>query len=116
MSAHYLASELLRTNSHSYAFSRAKTVFGYVDRYFLIFLGIPVAGLFAAQQRFSGGSKSSNLIVRIICSPSRVLASPHLTTRQYARVVQGWVYTIRLEGANYGRSGGAGSINGRRFG
>lgn len=34
--------------------------------------------------------------------PSRVHASPHLTTRQYARVVQGWVKAIGLEAANYG--------------
>lgn len=34
--------------------------------------------------------------------PSRVHASPHLTTRQYARVVQGWVSEIGLEGADYG--------------
>ncbi len=34
--------------------------------------------------------------------PSRVHSSPHLTTRQYARIVQGWVSEIGLEGADYG--------------
>lgn len=34
--------------------------------------------------------------------PSRVHASPHLTTRQYARIVQGWVSEIGLEGSEYG--------------
>src|SRR5690606_8336181 len=34
--------------------------------------------------------------------PSRVHDSPHLTTRQYARIVHGWVRAIGLDDANYG--------------
>jgi site-specific recombinase XerD len=33
--------------------------------------------------------------------PSRVHASPHLSTRQYARIVQGWVSEIGLDPAAY---------------
>jgi integrase len=34
--------------------------------------------------------------------PSRVHASPHLGTRQYARIVDGWVSEIGLDPATYG--------------
>jgi integrase len=34
--------------------------------------------------------------------PSRLAASPHLSTRQYARIVQGWVSSIGLNPATYG--------------
>ncbi|VWX56070.1 Integrase [Burkholderiales bacterium 8X] len=34
--------------------------------------------------------------------PSRVTASPHLGTRQYARIVDGWVTEIGLDPAAYG--------------
>ena len=34
--------------------------------------------------------------------PSRLHESPHLSTRQYARVVHGWVDSIGLDGADYG--------------
>ena len=34
--------------------------------------------------------------------PSRVRASPHLSTRQYARIVQGWMREIGLDAAAYG--------------
>jgi integrase len=34
--------------------------------------------------------------------PSRLRASPHLSTRQYARIVQGWVREIGLNPAAYG--------------
>lgn len=34
--------------------------------------------------------------------PSRVRASPHLSTRQYARIVQSWVREIGLDPAAYG--------------
>jgi len=34
--------------------------------------------------------------------PSRVRASPHLSTRQYARIVDGWVGEIGLDPAAYG--------------
>ena len=34
--------------------------------------------------------------------PSRVLNSPHVSTRQYARIVRRWVAAIGLDSANYG--------------
>nr|WP_314875987.1 tyrosine-type recombinase/integrase [uncultured Pseudomonas sp.] len=34
--------------------------------------------------------------------PSRVHASDHLSTRQYARIVKGWVNAVRLDPAMYG--------------
>jgi len=34
--------------------------------------------------------------------PSRLANSPHLSTRQYARIVQGWVRSIGLNPATYG--------------
>jgi integrase len=34
--------------------------------------------------------------------PSRIHGSPHLSTRQYARVVGGWVREIRLDSSAYG--------------
>jgi integrase len=34
--------------------------------------------------------------------PSRLHASPHLSTRQYARIVRGWVRQIGLNPAAYG--------------
>lgn len=34
--------------------------------------------------------------------PSRLKGSPHLSTRQYARIVQGWVRSIGLNPATYG--------------
>lgn len=34
--------------------------------------------------------------------PSRLAGSPHLSTRQYARIVQGWVSSIGLNPATYG--------------
>ena len=34
--------------------------------------------------------------------PSRIKSSPHLSTRQYARIVRGWVRSIGLNPATYG--------------
>ena len=34
--------------------------------------------------------------------PSRVRTSPHLSTRQYARIVRGWIREIGLDAAAYG--------------
>ena len=34
--------------------------------------------------------------------PSRVRASPHLSTRQYARIARGWICEIGLDAAAYG--------------
>src|SRR6185369_16299500 len=34
--------------------------------------------------------------------PTRIHASPHISTRQYARLVQSWVKSIGLESGSYG--------------
>ena len=34
--------------------------------------------------------------------PSRIHASPHLGTRQYARILEGWVEELGLDPADYG--------------
>ena len=34
--------------------------------------------------------------------PSRIHGSPHLSTRQYARIVRGWVQEIGLDSSAYG--------------
>ncbi len=34
--------------------------------------------------------------------PSRLHSSPHLSTRQYARIVRGWIREIGLDGSAYG--------------
>jgi integrase len=34
--------------------------------------------------------------------PSRIASSPHLSTRQYARIVESWVESIGLDSAAYG--------------
>jgi integrase len=34
--------------------------------------------------------------------PSRIHGSPHLSTRQYARIVRGWVREIGLDSSAYG--------------
>lgn len=34
--------------------------------------------------------------------PSRIHGSPHLSTRQYARIVRGWVMSLGLEPSAYG--------------
>lgn len=34
--------------------------------------------------------------------PSRIAKSPHLSTRQYARIVAGWIVSIGLDPATYG--------------
>ena len=34
--------------------------------------------------------------------PSRIHGSPHLSTRQYARIVRGWVASLGLESSAYG--------------
>lgn len=41
--------------------------------------------------------RSSDLLFQ-----SRLVSSPHLSTRQYARIVQGWVRSIGLNPATYG--------------
>ena len=43
-----------------------------------------------------------NLTASDYLFPSRLASSPHLSTRQYARIVQGWVRSIGLNPATYG--------------
>ena len=45
---------------------------------------------------FSGINRTDYLF------PSRVASSPHITTRQYARIVEAWVTDIGLDSAAYG--------------
>jgi integrase len=40
--------------------------------------------------------------VRDTSSPSRIHASPHISTRQYARLVHRWVKSIGLDSTSYG--------------
>ena len=35
-------------------------------------------------------------------SPSRIHGSPHLSTRQYARIVRGWVTSLGLSAVMHG--------------
>ena len=44
----------------------------------------------------------SGLAAEKFLFPSRVHASPHLSTRQYARIVDSWVEEIGLDPAAYG--------------
>ncbi|HEY3253390.1 MAG TPA: tyrosine-type recombinase/integrase, partial [Polyangiaceae bacterium] len=46
--------------------------------------------------------KSARLRVDDYLFPSRLHTSPHLGTRQYARIVDGWVEEIGLDAAAYG--------------
>src|ERR1700676_5762303 len=50
--------------------------------------------------------RSGQLVVdiysQVIYSPSRLHARPHLSTRQYARLVYRWVDSIGLESVSYG--------------
>lgn len=46
--------------------------------------------------------QSAHLASSDFLFPSRISASPHLSTRQYARIVDAWVESIGLETAGYG--------------
>ena len=46
--------------------------------------------------------KQSGLRSEVFVFPSRVHASPHLGTRQYARILEGWVEELGLDPAEYG--------------
>jgi integrase len=50
----------------------------------------------------SGWIRSAHLRPEDFLFPSRVHASPHLGTRQYARIVDGWVEEIGLDATDYG--------------
>ena len=46
--------------------------------------------------------KQANLPGSAYLFPSRLKSSPHLSTRQYTRIVEGWVTDIGLDANNYG--------------
>ena len=66
--------------------------------------GLPVQFEITANTRDAIADWISNLgsITSDFLFPSRVAASPHITTRQYARIVDGWVKDIGLDSSAYG--------------
>jgi integrase len=55
-----------------------------------------------ARTAVSAWISHSNLKSEDYLFPSRIHASPHLSTRQYARIVDSWVHQLGLDPANYG--------------
>jgi len=55
-----------------------------------------------ARAAVSAWISHSNLKAEDFLFPSRIHASPHLSTRQYARIVDSWVIQLGLDPANYG--------------
>lgn len=66
--------------------------------------GLPVHFEITEQKRNSlyAWIKHAQLSLEDYLFPSRVHDSPHLSTRQYARIVNAWVEEIGLDSANYG--------------
>ena len=66
--------------------------------------GLPVHFEITEQTRNSlyAWIKHAQLSLEDFLFPSRVHDSPHLSTRQYARIVNAWVEEIGLDSANYG--------------
>jgi integrase len=64
----------------------------------------PVQFEITEQTRSSLGDwiKSAGIALSDFIFPSRIHNSPHITTRQYARIVRHWVTEIGLDPANYG--------------
>jgi integrase len=56
----------------------------------------------ATRECLGAWIKQSGLRSDDFLFPSRIHESPHLSTRQYARIVEGWVRSVGLERANYG--------------
>jgi integrase len=56
----------------------------------------------AAQRAVSAWVEQARLTSQDFLFPSRSSKSPHLGTRQYARIVDGWVDEIGLDNAGYG--------------
>ena len=56
----------------------------------------------AARETLNAWIRSAGLSDRDWLFPSRIRACPHLTTRQYQRLVKGWIETIGLDPAHYG--------------
>ena len=54
------------------------------------------------REAVSAWIQHANLSVSNFLFPSRIHRSPHLSTRQYARIVESWVATIGLDPAVYG--------------
>jgi len=54
------------------------------------------------RQAISAWTQHANLRVSDFLFPSRIHRSPHLSTRQYARIVESWVASIGLDPAVYG--------------
>ena len=57
-------------------------------------------------RRYSAWIFHSKLKAEDYLFPSRIHASPHLSTRQYARIVDSWVLQLGLDPSNYVRYGG----------
>ncbi len=55
-----------------------------------------------AQQSLSAWIAKTNLAQSDFLFPSKIQRSPHLSTRQYARIVDSWVKGIGLDAATYG--------------
>jgi integrase len=66
--------------------------------------GLPVHFEITEQTRNSlyAWIDSAHLSSEDFLFPSRIHDSPHLSTRQYARIVNAWVEEIGLDSANYG--------------
>lgn len=66
--------------------------------------GRPVQFEITEQTRIAVGAliRRHSLSLGDYLFPSRLAESPHLSTRQYARIVQGWVAAIGLNPATYG--------------
>jgi len=66
--------------------------------------GLPVHFEITEQTRNSlyAWIKYAHLSSEDFLFPSRIHSSPHISTRQYARIVNAWVEEIGLDSANYG--------------
>jgi len=55
-----------------------------------------------AREAIADWISSNNLTGSDFLFPSRVSISPHISTRQYARIVEAWIREIGLDGSAYG--------------
>lgn len=55
-----------------------------------------------ARESVQAWIRHANLSISDYLFPSRVADSPHLSTRQYARIVHRWVEDAGLESGSYG--------------
>jgi integrase len=56
----------------------------------------------ATREAVEGWIRKAGLKTDDYLFPSRVHSSPHLGTRQYARILDGWVSSVGLDPADYG--------------